>query len=174
MGGTSEQCKKIENMFLTNSSKQTDFLYNSSKNSRGVGVLIDHSIQYSVNKILKDPDENIIVLHITIDKCNLILAGIYGPNSNSKDFFSNLRTYLDEFKGTPMILGGDWNTTYSTGSIRQNIDIYSMSSPPSTLRSGWLHELCMELDLLDPFRALHPTAREFTFIPRGIKKTGHV
>jgi hypothetical protein len=45
-----------------------------------------------------------------------------------------------------------------------------MKSIPSRLRSGWLNDLCIELELSDPYRALHPTRRDYTFTPRGTKK----
>jgi hypothetical protein len=45
-----------------------------------------------------------------------------------------------------------------------------MKTIPSKIRSGWLNDLCIEFELSDPFRAFHPTKRDFTFIPRGNKK----
>jgi hypothetical protein len=67
MGGTADQCKKIEKMFLTNSCKQYNFYYNSSKNSRGVGILVDCTIQHTVHSVYKDTQENIIGLSVTIN-----------------------------------------------------------------------------------------------------------
>jgi hypothetical protein len=45
-----------------------------------------------------------------------------------------------------------------------------MLNPPSKLRSGWLNEICLSSDLIDPYRAFHPSRRDFTYIPRGAKK----
>ncbi len=45
-----------------------------------------------------------------------------------------------------------------------------MLNPPSKLRSGWLNEICLGSDLIDPYRAFHPSRRDFTYIPRGSKK----
>ena len=42
-----------------------------------------------------------------------------------------------------------------------------MRSIPSRFRSEQVAALCEELDLADPFRALNPEAREFTFYPSG-------
>ncbi len=68
------------------------------------------------------------------------------------------------------MLSRDRNTTYSTGDNGTNIDIINMLNPPSKLRSGWLNEICLASDLIDPYRAFHPTKRDFTYIPRGSKK----
>jgi exonuclease III len=170
MGGTADQCKKIEKMFLTNSCKQYNFYYNSSKNSRGVGILVDCTIQHTVHSVYKDTQENIIGLSVTINGTLLNLVSIYGPNQNDKLFFNDLLQYITTTKGTPLIMGGDWNATYSTCPTKLNNDIYNMSCPPSTIRSGWISDICREADLLDPYRAFHPTTKEFTFVPRAGKK----
>ncbi len=67
-------------------------------------------------------------------------------------------------------MGGDWNTTFSTCPTKLNRDIFNMSHPPSLVRSSWLSDLCRDLDLLDPYRAFHPTTKEYTFVPRNGKK----
>jgi hypothetical protein len=66
----------------------------------------------------------------------------------------------------PTICAGDWNTTYCTDTGDSNIDIINMHSPPSLIRSGWLADLCDEFGLCDPFRALHYTCKDYTFVPR--------
>jgi exonuclease III len=174
MGGSAEQCKKIENLFLTNSNKQYIFYYNSSRNSRGVGILIDNSLNCTVDNILKDPDENFLAITVTINNSVLNLISVYGPNKDDKLFYQHLSNFLTSTSGIPSILGGDWNTTYSTDSSRNNIDIFNMSRPPSIVRSGWLADLCTVHGLIDPYRAIYPVAKDYTYIPHGTKKTGHV
>jgi hypothetical protein len=51
-----------------------------------------------------------------------------------------------------------------------NIDTYSMNSPPSVTRSMWLNQLCRDFFLCDPFRALHPSEHDFTFTPQGERR----
>jgi hypothetical protein len=70
----------------------------------------------------------------------------------------------------PLILGGDWNLTYSTLDVPQNPDVLNMNSTPSIVRSGWLLDLCEQFSLINPFRAFHPTNRDYTFVPHGAKK----
>jgi exonuclease III len=174
MGGTSDHCEKITKMFQTNTCKQYQFYYNSSKSSRGVGILIDCTMQHTVHSVYKDTNENILALTVTLNGTKMNLVSVYGPNLNDKTFFDNLLQYLAHSKDVPLIIGGDWNATYSTCPTKINNDILNMSCPPSTVRSGWINDICRELDLLDPYRAFHPTAKYFTFIPRAGKKTGHV
>jgi exonuclease III len=77
---------------------------------------------------------------------------------------------LSKHPNIPYIIGGDWNATYSTADVLANIDIINMQSPPSRLRSGWLNDISSSFSLVDPYRALHPTRRDFTFLPKGSKK----
>jgi exonuclease III len=114
MGGTDEQCKKIENMFLTNTHKQYNFYFNSSRNSRGVGILIEHSLGCTVQNIIKDQDENFIAVTVSINGLVLNLVSVYGPNRDDRSFYLHLLDFLATRVGYPSIIGGDWNTTYST------------------------------------------------------------
>jgi hypothetical protein len=51
-----------------------------------------------------------------------------------------------------------------------NPDILNMSSPPSLTRTRWLSDLCSRFNLLDPYRAFHPTRRDFSYFPKGQRK----
>jgi exonuclease III len=170
MGCSAEHSEKISKMFLTNSTKKYQFLFNSSKSSRGVGMLIDNSLSSLVQHIYKCPSENILGVKLLIDSSPILLISIYGPNDNDMSFYSNLSALIADNPDVPVIVGGDWNTTYSTSDPNRNPDVLYMKTIPSKIRSGWLNELCIEFELSDPFRAFHPTKRDFTFIPRGNKK----
>jgi exonuclease III len=102
------------------------------------------------------------------------LLSIYGPNENDVSFYSELASIIRANSDVPVIIGGDWNTTYSPNDPRHNPDVLYMKAIPSKLRSGWLSDLCTEFELSDPFRAFHPTRRDYTFTPKDGKKTGHV
>ncbi len=100
----------------------------------------------------------------------LNLVSVYGPNKDDKFFYQHLSDFLTSTSGIPSILGGDWNTTYSTDNSRNNIDIFNMSRPPSIIRSGWLADVCTTHGLIDPYRAIYPVAKDYTYTPHGTKK----
>ncbi len=85
-------------------------------------------------------------------------------------FYTNISEFLSKLGDIPVILGGDWNATYSQAPAQTNINVVNMLSPPSLIRSGWIADLCCTFNLLDPYRAFHPTLRDFTFIPSGARK----
>jgi len=157
----------LKKAFLGAGKKQYNMIGNSTKNSRGVLILINTKIDYTINHEFRDDKENILCINLSIGGQAVNLGSIYGPNVDDPDFFRRLRNFLTLFNDCPTILGGDWNATYSTSPTVDNIDIFRMAAPPSTNRSLGIAELCDDFGLMDPFRALHPDLRDFTFKPRA-------
>jgi exonuclease III len=164
------QIEKIRKIFACNSNKNYDFFYNSTTSRRGVGILISKSLDFCIEGTYTDKTENILGLLTVVNGIKIKFCSVYGPNHNDKTFYSNLDSFLSTDPLSATIIGGDWNTTYSTFDTASNPDIINMSNPPSITRSGWLSDLCKAHDLVDPFRALHPTRRDFTYAPPGQKK----
>jgi exonuclease III len=164
------QVEKIRKIFACNNNKCYDFYFNSSMSKRGVGILISRSLTYSIKTEYSDSTENILGLVLTVEGITIKICSIYGPNHNDKVFFENLSKFLYKDPSAPVVIGGDWNTTYSTLDLPHNPDVMNMNSPPSLTRSGWLADLCKEHDLMDPYRALHPTRRDFSYAPLGLRK----
>jgi len=123
---------------------------------RGVGILISRKVNYTVIKTYTDDAENILGLLINIDDYPLRIFSIYGPNHDNKDFYNRIDAFLSQDPQVAAVIGGDWNTTYSTAPAADNIDIRNMRNPPSSTRSSWLREVCSRHHCSDPFRALHP------------------
>ncbi len=98
------------------------------------------------------------------------LCSVYGPNDNNILFYDNLNKFLLFHSDCPVILGGDWNTTYCNTHPPNNPDTINMASIPSKTRSDWLLDLCDRHNLVDPYRALYPTKKEFSFFTRGLRK----
>jgi exonuclease III len=142
-------------------------IYNSTSNSRGVAILISTKYDYKINYTYKDSSENILCLNMSINGSNLNIGSIYGPNRNEEAFFIDLSRFLAMFSDCPTILGGDWNSTFSTVTTRDNLDIFRMAAPPSSFRSGKIADLCELHNMTDPFRVLYPDLRDYTFRPRA-------
>jgi exonuclease III len=135
-----------------------------------VGILIACDLSFIILDTYHDSNSNILGLTISANGKLFSLCSIYGPNTNDKRFFSDLAAFLKSLEDVPVIIGGDWNATYSQLAAGSNPDIIHMASPPSMIRSGWLADLCSVFSLLDPYRAFHPTRKEFTFFPHGARR----
>ncbi len=170
LSNNTNNIRDLENSFLACNRKQYIFFYNSTRNSRGTGILIAQGCGMTVIEEFRDINENILGLHVKLRESEILLISVYGPNNNlanSEDnFFECLHELISTHPDLPVICGGDWNCTISCNKAENNIDVFSMTNIPSVSRSTRLNELCINCCLSDPFRAMHPHTRDFTYIPR--------
>jgi exonuclease III len=161
---------EIERTFSCNKIKNYKFYHNSSKNKRGVGILLDTNYNFNIVSTYADRDENILGLKLDLGGFVFWAVSIYGPNTNDNiDFYNNLRDLVSgpDTGNYPFIIGGDWNATVSTLNSPDNIDILNMPNPPSHVRSQRIFDLAHLGKLTDPFRVLWPDSRDFTYVPRS-------
>ena len=148
--------------------KGYEFFHNSTRPSRGTGILIRKKIRDSNFRILSevcDLDGNFYIMHIEKNNSRFVLASIYGPNHDDEiEFYTHLKTELEKFSD-PLYIGGDWNATLDRSRVGTNIDVLNMVNIPSLVRSNAINDLCTSLNLIDPYRALYPNKKEYTFIP---------
>jgi exonuclease III len=157
----------LKRMFLNNPYEKYDMYANSTKNSRGVGILIKHSLCADILNSSCSEDENLLLLHTKIKGTEIVLISIYGPNSNNRDFFTNLGEKLNMYRNLPVLIAGDWNCTFSSSPLATNPDCINMQRLPNALHSNLLSELCENFSLTDPYRFLYPDKIEFTYVPRN-------
>ncbi len=74
--------RDLENSFLSCNKKQYVLFQNSTKNSRGTGILIAQNSGITVIDEFRDANENILGLHVKLREGELLLVSVYGPNNN--------------------------------------------------------------------------------------------
>jgi exonuclease III len=164
--------ERIANWLRSCKVRQYTPFFNSSMNSRGTAILFACSLDLTFNKEYRDINENYYVVDVSIAGRRLCIGSVYGPNGNGRDFFNGLNNVLQDIRmqnnGNPeVILGGDWNTTWDRREVANNIDIHCMSKVPNQKNSELLENMCESFSLIDPFRALYPFKKDFTYIPFG-------
>jgi len=82
-------------------------------------------------------------------------------------FFNYIDNFLTRNDVSFTIMGGDWNTTFSTDNSVNNIDIFGMVRPPGINRAVMLNNVCTKFNLTDPYRFKYYNEREFTYVPRN-------
>jgi exonuclease III len=127
-------------------------------NSRGVVTLINNTFQYDLHKTVTDTDGRYIILDCTISGQRFTIANIYGPNEDDPHFFDMLRTKIEQFENTSIILGGDFNVVQNY--LLDTLNIKNRNNPNSHER---VLNLKQELDLLDPWREENPETRIYTW-----------
>jgi exonuclease III len=155
----------INETFATNPYSSYCLLHQSTRNSRGVGVLYKKSLNFSVLESSGDPGDNFLLVKAVINDITVILVSIYGPNNRDDDFFLRLGNSIRTAGDFPVVVGGDWNTSYSCLPLPGNPDVLNMASLPNPANARKVNELCESLKLTDPFRALYPYKVEFSYAP---------
>ena len=158
---------RIKNAFRDKKGKKYDVYANSSKNSRGVAILIDTSLNLQPEESYSDPEENFLVIKLTIKGIPFLIGSIYGPNSTGRDFFRRLGLILERNKDCKIIIGGDWNTVWDTSMPESNIDLYNMQNIPNKCNRDLLREMARNFSLFDPTRVLYPDKKIYTYSPFG-------
>jgi exonuclease III len=153
-------------VFETNPYCSYKFFYSSVKSSRGVGILIKHSLNISVEAEERDNEGNILGLACSYKGEKLALFSVYGPNKTCPKFFDDLDRFLTKYNNTPVLLAGDWNLTPSALPLNLNPDVLNMKKLPNEQHSKLLQGLQLKFSLVDPFRILHPNRKDFSYLPR--------
>jgi exonuclease III len=63
-----------------------------------------------------------------------------------------------------LVLGGDWNNTVDRSPNANNIDTFFMAGLPNPKNSELLQTLYNDLELIDPYRVLYPTRKDYTYV----------
>jgi len=162
--------ERISKHFLYEGKRSYKLYTNSTMNRRGVGILMAADMPGELENFTKDDEQNLLAVTYNSGNGKIRLVSIYGPNTNDFTFYENLNNYLSVDPMIPVIIGGDWNCTYSCEGRENNIDILNMANPPSTIRSGWLSDICTRHHLTDPFRALGPNTKDYSYTPGGVRR----
>ena len=142
---------------------QYNIFVHSSKRSRGVAILVKKTIDFVIQNSFRDDDENLLILDTHINKNHLTLASVYAPCDNSDVFFSTLKNKV-EFFGAPFIIGGDMNTVLSNLPNELNPDLSLHPSSCNTKGTHFLNTWMETGGIIDPFRHLYTTKRDFSFV----------
>ena len=161
--------ERIRKHFLYEGKRSYKLYTNSDLNRRGVGILMAADLPGELTDFERDNEQNLLAATYDSGDGKIRLVSIYGPNTNDRSFYDSLNRYLNKNPILPVIIGGDWNCTYSCERTDLNIDIFRMANPPSLTRSGWLSDICTRHHLTDPFRALGPDTKDFTYTPGGAR-----
>ena len=80
-----------------------------SSNSRGVAILFNNNFEYKVIREKKERDGNFLALDLEIENNRLTLITLYGPNTDSPDFYDRIIETLGLFDNDSYIVCGDFN-----------------------------------------------------------------
>jgi hypothetical protein len=96
-----------------------------------VAILIDKKLEMKSLRQYNDQNENALLIVFEKNGGEICLGSVYGPNNTDRDFYNFLTGVLEQENGIPVILGGDWNTTWDNSPPETNIDVHNMARTPN-------------------------------------------
>ena len=87
--------------------------FNSFKtNSSGVAVFFNYNCEFEIHSEHKDESRDYLILDTTVENVPLLLINIYGPNSDTPNFYASWMDKIVDCLNTQyIIIGGnfiDW------------------------------------------------------------------
>jgi exonuclease III len=156
----------LKNVFAVNPYGSYTLYHQSRTNKRGVGILVKKTLNFTcLDSVGDQEDDNYLLLRASIQGFTVILGSIYGPSLNNERFFDRLMQSITSLDNDPVILGGDWNTVFSTLPLASNPDVLNMQDLPNANHSRKVKELCNTLKLTDPYRTMYPNMKEYSYAP---------
>ncbi len=151
-------------MMGLNQNRSYELYKNSTKDSRGVAIAVRRNLAHSILTRYDDPEENILLLKLSLGNREVVLGAIYRPNSNDLEFYQNLKNQLNLLGGT-FIIGGDFNTILDRQLGEENMDKEGGGRRiPNLANSNVINEWIDEGFAIEPFRALYPEKKECSYV----------
>lgn len=125
---------------------------------KGVSILLSKHTTFSTEHQLVDPEGRYIFLKGNIDGKPVQLANVYFPNKSHITFCQLIIDELKSFAEGCILLGGDFNIPLNP--------IQDASSGKSCIAYRILtkiKKLLKSMTLIDTWRTLHPTRKDYTF-----------
>ena len=151
--------QNVENIWDTEYGGKIYFA-NGESNARGVCIMFRKGLNYSVNKVTKDPTGRFIILDCVIEDKELLLANIYMPNEDNPRFAQSVFETLSNHKYADRIIAGDFNLV-----MDEEKDAYNRKNnnkKAANIFKSYFDETMM----IDTWRAQNPDVFQFTYFKR--------
>lgn len=137
-----------------------------SSKARGVALLIRGNVPFEHISTISDPNGRYLIVTGRILTQHVTLLNIYAPNFDDPGFFRKVSNLVQDLSSTRLIVGGDFNTILDTYLDR----LSSRPAIPSN-SSTTLNSLIRTMNLIDIWRLLHPTDKDFSFFHQSTNLT---
>ena len=126
--------------------------------SRGVVILIHKNLPFQLKKCIKDKYGRFVIINGVLHGKEITIMNLYCPPNYSPDFLTKAFSEFAEIASPLALVGGDFNCL-----LNPRLDRHPPRNSPLTNQAKALLSTCGEINLIDTWRALHPSNREFTF-----------
>ena len=123
---------------------------------RGVAILINKSLPFSAEKVIKDNMGRYVMVVGSISDLTVSILNVYFPNEDKDTFLKEIANLIMSNGKGMVIMGGDFN-------VVQNGKLDRLPPEMGSKKSNLLNNVIKELGLIDPWRHNNPRGRDFTF-----------
>ena len=121
--------------------------------------MICKCLKYKVTSHHSDDMGRLLLLNLEIDKQEFTVVNVYAPNEvhDRNVFFRNMQSFINSYASNKnrLIIAGDYNCVLSES------DIVTRKIDRST---DILKDIMVKLNVVDIWRSLNPSTKEFTYI----------
>ena len=133
---------------------------NGTNHSKGVAILINSHVSVDKISVIAKGDGRALALKFCIENDYYCITNVYSPTKTSeKDkFYKGLISWINSLDviNSKLIFGGDWNCVQ-----HPQLDTQGISYPYKPKK--WFKKFMKTLDLIDIWRLIHPTKKQFTW-----------
>lgn len=131
-------------------------------NARGVALLIGKNVDCEVLHTHSDDQGRVVLAEVKLADKEVILAGIYAPNSDKPRFFENVFQQIEALNNPNIILCGDFNLIFDIELDRAGSSDYNHKNSMQLLKS-----FMDKLELWDIWRVRNPVRPGYTWHRRN-------
>ena len=134
------------------------FYSHGSNLSRGVAILINPSVSFSINHISADTLGRYLIIILNVHGESITLINVYGPNIDGTSTFNNIYEHLHNNVGYPIIWGGDFNFVFDLNKDKKG------GLPQTNFNArDYVLQTMHHFDLRDIWRDRNPNTSLFTW-----------
>ena len=78
-------------------------------NSRGVAILFNNDIDFTIHRTIIDVNGNFISTDLTVEDKRFTLTNLYGPNTDDPYFYRKVFENIQDLGNESTVIVGDWN-----------------------------------------------------------------
>ena len=131
----------------------------NSSESRGIALLFAKNLDYKIVEVEEIERGNALLVQLYIGEMKFHLCVLYGPNTDSPDFYINLKNSLLQKENIPIIICGDWNVV-----MDYKLDTRGYLKENNTKARREILDMIEATDLVDTWRSENNTAKKFTWV----------
>lgn len=132
-----------------------------SSKARGVAIIIKKNIPFRLINTISDVNGRFLIVIGELHSVHVTMVNIYGPNVDDAGFFRKVFDKIPDLTTTNLIIAGDYNTV-----LDWRLDRSSQKQAGPSNASVTLNNLISSVNLVDIWRLLHPTDREYSFFSK--------